>query len=176
MVALIGITALQGISAADDAVGEYYSAAGRKMYLNYAAKTSEINARLGKLKAEAALRRGQKEEQQVRLRTSQMKSKQKVAYASRGIMLDSHSAVNVLTTTDVMGEIDADTAKSNAVREAWGYEMEALTHKQTAALTREGADYISPWMSAGSTLLEGATSVAESYFGSKSLTQNTGGK
>jgi hypothetical protein len=54
--------------------------------------------------------------------------------AARGIDLRSDTALNILTTTDVMGEIDAQTIEANAVRAAWGYRTEGVNYQIDAAM------------------------------------------
>ena len=48
--------------------------------------------------------------------------------------MGSDTATNILTTTDVMGEIDANTIEANAVRAAWGYRTEGVNYQIDAAM------------------------------------------
>jgi hypothetical protein len=152
-------------------VGSYYTAKGQKIALRGQADLADNNARVAELAAQSAIRQGQKVEQSVRLRTANLKSSQRASMAANGIditALGAHdTAANVLTTTDVMGEIDANTVAANAARSAWGYRTEGVNYKNDALLKRSGARSISPLLSAGGTLLSGATDVSSSYYALK---------
>lgn len=151
---------LQAATTAMNSVGSFVSASGQKTALSAKAGIADVNARLADMQSDSVRLRGAREEQQVRMRTTQLKSAQKVSMAANGIDLGSQSAVNVLTSTDVMGEIDANTAAANALREAWGYKTQATGHRSEAALTRAQAKGVNPFSEASGTLLTGASSIA----------------
>lgn len=182
------------------AIGSYYSSATQKINLQGQAELAAINgriadslgetnsfiadtnARIAELSAQGELRRGQREEQNSRLKTAQVKSAQRTSMAANGLDLGSASALRVLTTTDVMGEIDANTIASNAVRSAWGYRTQAANYQTEAAsaslqgrilatnsanealVKSAAASAVSPFGSAASSLLGSAGSVASSWF------------
>ena len=89
-----------------------------------------------------------------------LKSRQTVAMAANGVALDSGTPNAVLTSTDVMGEIDANTIEQNALAQAWGYRTQA-------GMDRARANAINPGMSAATTLLGSATQVASTWYGMK---------
>ena len=80
--------------------------------------------------------------------------------AANGVALDSGTPNAVLTSTDVMGEIDANTIEQNALAQAWGYRTQA-------GMDRARANAINPGMSAATTLLGSATQVASTWYGMK---------
>jgi hypothetical protein len=43
--------------------------------------------------------------------------------------------VRVLTSTDLVGEVDANTIAANAIRAAWGYRTEAANHRGQALMS-----------------------------------------
>lgn len=92
-------------------------------------QVAENNAKLAEYQARQALRQGAAEEQALRLRTAQMKGTQRATMAARGIDLTEGSPLEILTSTDYMGERDALTARDNALRTAWGYRQEAANYK-----------------------------------------------
>jgi len=106
----------------------------QKLELDLKATISGINARLAETAAQTTLLTGQRQEQGQRLKTAQLKSTQRNQMAARGIDLRSDTALNILTTTDVMGEIDAQTIEANAVRAAWGYRTEGVNYQIDAAM------------------------------------------
>lgn len=141
---------LMFLGALGSAAGTFYSARTKRTELNLQADLSEIAAR-------GELRRGERAEQQLRLQTAWTKGAQRAALAANGVDLSSTSAAEILTSTDVMGEIDAETIQANALRAAWG-------HRAQGEMSRASARGISPLLSAGSTLLGGATQAATSWY------------
>lgn len=130
------------------------------------AKVEENNAQLATWQAQDALYRGQVEENRTRLNTAAMKSTQRARMAANGIMLDGDSAVRTLTDTDVLGEIDAMTNRTNAEREAWALRQQAQDHRNRAKFSREG--FVQPGQSTSSavigSLLSGSGRVARSWY------------
>ena len=150
----------EGIGGIASSFGDYYASQGEKLSLHHQARIDELNARTAELRAKDALRRGARDEQVVRLKTSKLKSSQRASFAARGIDLTSETAVNILAETDIFGEIDANTVASNAAKEAWGYRTEGLNYQNQAMINRTTAGNISPFMDAAPTLLDTADSVA----------------
>lgn len=70
----------------------------------------------------------------------------------------------MLTSTDVLGAIDANTANANAVRAAWGYRTQATNYANDALNKRAADGAISPFLSGASSLLGGAGQVASSWY------------
>lgn len=159
-----GILALQGAGAANSAIGAAYGAQEAKNALEYQSAIAEVNARVAKSGADSILAAGQKTEQAVRLQTAALKSKQVAAFAANGIDLGSGSAQRVLTSTDLLGEIDANTVTANAVRQAFGYKVQVANYGAQAAGAAAGAASISPFGAGASSALTGATAVAESWY------------
>jgi hypothetical protein len=156
--------ALMAASAASNTVGSYYTAKGQQATLRYQAGIADTNARLSELGAQTELARGQREEQSSRLKTAHLKSAQRVALAANGVDLGQGSALDALTSTDYMGEVDANTIAANAVRSAWGYLTQGMNYKNEALTKRATAGAINPGMSAATTLLGQAGQVAASWY------------
>ena len=156
---------LQAVGGVADAHGAYYGAKSQKLALGFQADMDDINASLSETAAQRAVMAGQREEQSSRLNTANIKSKQRVAMAAGGIDLGEGSALNVLTGTDLMGEVDAKTIAQNAVTTAWGYRTQAVNDKISGMMKRSAAKGINPAMSAATSLLGSATKVAGSWYG-----------
>ena len=109
---------MQAAGAAMGTVGSYYSARNTKSNLQLQANLADTNAQIAELGAQSALAQGAKEEQRSRLQTTALKKSQRVALAANGVDLGQGSAAEILTSTDLMGDIDANTIKANAVRNA----------------------------------------------------------
>lgn len=164
--AIASLTA-QGAGVGLSTAGSYYSALGQKSALKFQATLAEINAKAADSNARHSLLKGEKREQAIRLETGQLKSQQRVAMAGNGIDLTSETASAVLTSTDVLGEIDANQTKANALREAWGHRTEAVSERNSAAMSRATANGVDPGMAAFTTLLAGAGQVAGNHYDAK---------
>jgi len=141
---------LQGVGAINSTVGSFYAASGQRAALGLQADLAEISAK-------SAMVAGERDQQRSRLNTAQVKGAQKVAMAANGVDLASDSATRVLTSTDLVGEVDAQTIAANALHAAWGYRAQS-------AQSRAAASAINPGMSALTTLLGGAGQVAGSWY------------
>lgn len=144
--------------------GSYYSAVGSKAALGLKSDLDRINARLAEGRAKDTLRRGEKEYQQHKMRVAGQRSAQENALARNGVDLGFGSAAAILTGTDYLGEVDAETIKANAVREAWGHRLEASNLNASAEGAAMTGRAISPWMDAASTFLTSGQTVASDFY------------
>lgn len=158
------VLALQGAGAASSALGAFGAAQSNKIALEGQAAISDINAKVLETAAQGSLLTGQREEQKSRLATAQLKSTQRAGMAANGVDLGEGSALQILTTTDVMGEIDANTIAANAVKSAWGYRVQATDASNRASSARAAAGAINPEQVAFSSLLGSAGQVASSWY------------
>lgn len=156
--------ATQGFGAGMSSVGAFFNAQGQKTTLNSQARIDDLNSRMADMSAQSALLAGQRDEQRVRLNTSDIKAKQKVAFAANGVDLSQGSPVSVLTTTDVIGETDANAAAANALAKAFGYQTQSVNYKNKAIGARAQASGINPFATGASTFLSSAGKVAESWY------------
>ena len=155
---------MQGAGAASSALGAYFGAQSQKRSLELQASMADINARMSESAAQATLLTGQREVQKSQIATANLKSAQRASMAANGVDLGEGSANQILTTTDVMGEVDANTLQANAVRSAWGYRTQGVNQSNQALMSRASAGAISPLTSAATSLLGSAGSVASSWY------------
>lgn len=155
---------MQAAGAVGSAGAAYYNAKAQKSALGFEADIAEINARQAEKSAQMTLAAGQREAQRSRMSTAALKSSQRAALAANGVALDEGSAVNVLTTTDYIGEVDANTIEANAIAAAWGHRAEATNQSNRAAMSRTAAQGISPGQAATSSLMGSATQIASSWY------------
>jgi hypothetical protein len=155
---------MQGAGAASSAVGAYYGAKSQKQSLEFQANMADINARMSESAAQSTLLTGQREEQRSQIATANLKGSQRASLAANGVDLGEGSAANILTTTDVMGEIDANTIQANAVRSAWGYRTQGVNQSNQALMSRASAGAINPGQAAATSLMGSAGSVAASWY------------
>lgn len=163
-----GTTALQGAGVFNGGIGAYFASLGQKNAMKTSANIADINARMAEDSAQSALLAGQREEQNIDIRTTNTLGAEKASYGASGVDVNGGGSVGaVMSTTQIMGESDAITAKANAVRTAWGFRTQAVSDKNQALADRATADGISPGMAASGSLLTGASSVASSYYNLK---------
>jgi hypothetical protein len=142
--------ASQAAGAVGQTIGAVYAAKGQKAMLRAQADAADTQAR-------GAILSGQRQEQQVRLATANLKSRQRAGMAASGVDLTDGTSQSVLNTTDVMGEIDANTVRSNALAQAFGHQSQAIH-------ARANASALSPALAGVSAGLTGATQVASSWY------------
>lgn len=158
-------TAMNVGGSVNSAVGAYYGAAMQKQNLKFSAAMADINARIADMGAESALLQGKSEVAKLTQQAGQLKSRQRAAMAANGIDLGVGNAAEVQVSTDMMKEIDANTLKSNAMRNAWGYRNQALNYRTQASMDRVTASGISPYMTAATSLLGDSGQVASQWYG-----------
>jgi len=146
---------LQAGGAASSAIGSYYSARTQQ----HQGRMARINARVAELGAESAMMQGAAQVAQLTREAGQLKARQRVSMAANGIDMGVGSAAEILASTDLMKELDAQALKANAIRTAWGYRTEGANMSARSALSS-----VSPFAAAGGTLLGNAGQVAASWY------------
>lgn len=158
------------------AVGSVYSAISSASATGYVSakqqKIAENNAALARLSAEAAYRQGESQIMALTMSAGQLKARQRVAYATNGVRLDSGSAKEVLATTEVMKRMDVNAARYNAVASAFGYKAAAAQSILAGQQAKLMGEYQNAALmsKAFTSVLETGTTVGErwyKYFGSK---------
>lgn len=145
-------------------VGAYNQASATRSAYQYQAQVDANNAQIAQWQASDAIQRGQTEEQNVRLKTAGLISSQRAQMAANGVDLSEGSPIDILATSKFMGERDALQVKDNALRSAWGYTVQANNQTASSEFNKYAASNVSPITSAGSSLLSGATSVADKWY------------
>lgn len=133
------------------------------------AKMAEQNAELANIQAERAVQQGEKDAQRQRLKTQQIISQQRASMASSGVVLDQGSFADILIDTAEQGEIDALQIKKNAEMDAWNLKSGGQQSLSDASLLRSSKQNVG--LAGGTTLLNGASSVASRYKPSSSSTK-----
>jgi len=146
------------------AVGAYTQAKNQQAALQAEAQVQQNNAQLATWQGEDSIARGEVAASNAMVKGGQVKGAQRAAMAANGVDLGGGSAQNILNDTDYLTAVDAATLRDNAAREAWGYRMQSRSYTDKAASARSGASGISPWLSAGTSLLTSATSVAGKWY------------
>lgn len=141
-------------------VGAVQQSSAQKSQVKYQAAVARNNQIITARQAEDARERGKKEELSFRRQLSQMKGKQRSIFAGSGVVVDEGSALDTLTETAELGEIDALTIRNNAEREAYGHEVRGMNFQNEAQAADATAGNISPFFSGASTLLTSGTQAA----------------
>lgn len=115
------------------------------------------NARRLRLAAEDALRRGDKNAEKFLRGIRRLMGTQKAALGAQGIEIGRGTAARIVEDTFDAGAQDSQTIRSNAVREAFGFEKQAIEQEFKAQFTRIGRKSASRQV-----LLSGVTQVAGS--------------
>jgi hypothetical protein len=137
----------------------------QKDQLRHQAAMAEINAAVTEEAARNTIRAGTIEESRIKMAGAQAKGSQIARIASSGVdIAGSNTALARLTGTDLITEVDAQTVRANAYREAMGQRFQATNLRNQARSSRATAKGISPGLAATTTLLSGAGQVASSWY------------
>lgn len=131
----VSLTAAAG---ATQAYGQYREGQALNSQAKYQAKVAENNALSAQYAAKDARDRGAIEARQQELRTRQVMASQRAGAASRGVLVDDGSALEQVVDTAGIGELDALLIRSNAEREAIGFENQGAEFRGEAGLRRAG--------------------------------------
>lgn len=128
-----------------------------KMQGQFQKQQFEANARIAEIQGKDAIRRGENEAQAIQGKTESLIGTQRAALGAQGIEVDSGSARDIQVDTAGLGALDQLTVKNNAMREAWGYKVQAANLTGQANV----AD-ISSKVNARNTLITGGLNAATS--------------
>jgi hypothetical protein len=137
------------------------------------AELSDYNAAIADLQATDAIARGVEEENRFRTSVRGMIGTQRAGIAAGNVDVGFGSAVDVQADAAFLGELDALTIRTNAAREAWGYNVQAEDLRKRAAITRKEGVYLekagreqqsaSRWAAGGTLLGTGASLLQQRY-------------
>lgn len=156
---------LGGLSAGVGAYGAYQTGQAEKASSLYNARISQQNAAIAtqnmNIAGQAGAAQAGMSEQRTRATTGAIKANQ----AASGIDVNSGSAVAVQSSASELGELDALTIRSNATREAYGYEQQAHSLNAQSNLDKFEAanDSTAGAINATSTFLGGAGNAANEF-------------
>lgn len=162
-------TAALVIAGASTAMQVYSSVAqgqAQSAQYKYRAKIDETNAQAAHYQADDARVRGQQEEIAQRRKTAGLMETQKTALGGMGFDMYDSTGSAILADTAQLGEIDAQTIRQNAGRQAWGFEQQERNYRQNAGLNSMSASNAGTagWLNAGSSLFSGASSIADKWY------------
>ncbi len=141
---------MQGIGGVTGAVGAYDSTSAKQGMLS-------MDATIAGYQSSQALNSGAMQEENQELKTGALFGQQRANLAANGVQLGSGSALDVLSSTKYMGDLEANTIHNNALRSAWGYQ-------QQASIDKYAASSLNPTAAGLTSLLGSAGSVAKSWY------------
>jgi len=168
-----------GISGSiNSAIGAYYSAKTAQYQLESQSETmkfqsemSKINQRAAEFQAQNIMQAGERQAGVVSMRYGQAKGTAKTRMAAAGGVIGEGSNREIIASSDLMKEIDMLTINANTVRaaeaartQAVNYGNQSLLQGVSAANLSSSAGSISPFGSAGTSLLGSATSLMNAWY------------
>lgn len=131
----------------------------------YNAEIQKQNAAISRENAAVAGQAGAEQAFQIGSKTRATVGGIKANQAASGIDVNSGSAVDVRSSAAELGELDALTVRSNAAREAYGYQQQASSHDQQSSLDTFEAknDATAGAINASSTFLGSLGSAADNF-------------
>lgn len=175
----LAIIAIAGVAVAayqQHQQGEAAAAAGehQQQAANSQADLQDYNAQIADLQAKDATARGALAESNYRSEVRGVIGQQRTLIAANNIDVSFGSAVDVQADAAYLGELDALTIRTNAAREAWGYQVQATDLRRRGRIARDEGVYLEAagqqnrvtanWQAA-STVLGGTSSLLSQRYG-----------
>jgi hypothetical protein len=149
--AAVGTMAVaQGVGLGMQVLGAYNQA-------KYQEGVARNNATMAEYAAQDAEARGEKEAMDARRKGEALKSTQRTAFASKGLDLTYGTTAAIQDQTDFFTQVDVDTTRNNAAKEAWARRAQSQNYQAEAKAAN-------PMFAATSTLLAGGGQVASKWY------------
>jgi hypothetical protein len=158
-------TTLMVASMAIGAASAYVSYDTNKQAGKVQEAMAENNARLAADDAANAMAMGDRESEQQTWRTRAILGQQRAAVAAQGIDPTMGTPLELLGETAMFGEVDQQTIRLNAARNAWGFRAQETNIRNQSALDRYTTK-----QKGNATILSGLSSMAgsaSSFYGSR---------
>lgn len=157
--------AISVAGAAAGAVGQMKQASAAKSAADYQSKVQAGNQEIALKNASFAAASGEQKAAVQQQKTRAQVGAIEAAQGSSGVDINSPTASAVRTSQGELGALDAQTIRSNAAREAYGYQTQATNFgNQALADTAQGENAeISGEIGAGSGLLSGVGNASLNY-------------
>ena len=156
-----GSLAGMGVSTLISAFGSIGLASKSNAIAQAQANIARLNAQQAVWSSQERMRAQETDQVRLTMQAGQTKSSQRAALAANGLQTNAGSAVEMLASTDIIKEIDSNQIRENALRDSWGLKNQALNF-ENQALSYE-ASKVSPGSAFGTTLLQGASQIANRY-------------
>lgn len=128
MAALPVIATVAGLAGgAVSAYGQYESGQATSAAASYQAQVAANNAAIARQNAELSMQAGEQQAGISEMRTRANVGTTKAGQAASGVDVNSASSTNVRAGEAEIGQLDALTIRSNAAKQAYGYEVAATS-------------------------------------------------
>lgn len=142
----IGLTVASAIYQAKKQRDAKKAAEAAGVQQNEAAKSEaglqDWNANIARLQAADAIERGREAEERFRQGVKMQIGGMRAGFASQNVDVGFGSAVDTQADAAYLGELDALQIRTNAAREAWGYNVQAEDYGKRAEITRKSGVYL----------------------------------
>lgn len=157
--------ATTAVSTGVGVMGAMQEGKAAKQAAEYNAKVSRQNAEIARQNADWVGSEGEQRAATSELRNRQRAASIKTNQAAAGIDIGGGSAKDVQESQAITGRLDTDTIRSNAARQAYGYQTDAVSQGAKADLeTVRGKNAKkAAYLNAGTTFLGGVGSAGSSY-------------
>ena len=135
----MGMDLLYGAGAAAKGVGDLTAGNADAGASNFRAQIARNNATIALRNADASMAAGNIRTEAQGLKTRAAVGGIKAAQAANGVDVNSGSAKDVQQTQSMLGALDALTIRSNAARQAFGFQQEAVSNEAQAKLDKTAA-------------------------------------
>lgn len=162
--ALAGLV-LSTIGTGAGVVGQMQSADAASKSASYQSEVAANNAEQAKKNASRAAAAGDQQANMEQLKTRAQIGAIKADQAASGVDVNSGSAVDVRSSAAELGQLNAISIRSNAARQAYGYQVQSSNDTAQAGLDKAESsnDLTAGYFGAGSTFLGGMGSAANNY-------------
>ncbi len=157
--------AMAAIGTAVSVSGQMQQASAAKAAANYQAQVAAGNQQIATNNANMAAASGEAQAAISEQKTRATVGAEEAAQGSSGVDINSPTATAVRTSQDMTGQLDAQTIRSNAARQAYGYETQSTNFEnQSSADTAQGNNAMTAGeVGAGGSLLSGVGNASLNY-------------
>ena len=141
------------------------------------AQLAEYNAAVARIQSTDAEKRGAEAANRFRTQIKEVIASQRAGYAAGNIDVQYGSAVDVQDDARLLGELDMLTLRTNAAREAWGFDVQEQDLRRRAEIARKEGVYheaagraaaTSHYVGAAATVASGGGSLLLNRYGFRS--------
>jgi hypothetical protein len=133
--------ALQAYGAVKSAKDAKKAGTAQQQAAESEAQIADYNAGIAELQAKDAIERGAETESRFRTQVRGLVGSQRAGVAAGNIDVGYGSAVDTQADAAYLGELDAQNIRTNAAREAWGFNVQATDLRKRAAIARKTGYY-----------------------------------
>ncbi len=123
-------------SAAMTGVSQVVQAQQQKRIAAFEEQVNRQNSAIALQEAADAVKRGEEEERELRLKFANLQGQQRAALAANGILVDFDDALNLLTDTAEQAELEASRVKNNTERERYSFVLQSQNFLNAASMSK----------------------------------------